>query len=366
MISINRQFIGVMSGTSMDSVDVALCEIDEKRCTLMASFEYPFSTELKQECLKLISNGGTLKEIGQIDIKLALLFSDAINEMIKENNINREDIEAIGLHGQTLWHEPNSPYPFSMQLGNPNVVTTQTKIKVVADFRQKDVALGGQGAPFAPVFHHFAFNHLEPCGVVNIGGMANITILKEDKIIGFDTGCGNVLMDLWISKHQNKSYDKDGSWAKGGALHHELLKSFLSDEYFLKEYPKSTGREYFNLEWIEHHLQKFKPIKPQDVQRTLLFLTANSITLEAKKFKMQTLLLCGGGAKNSFFVQTLQALLPACHIQDTTKHGVDSDFLEAMIFAWLAYKRVNRQSVALKDVTGASKNAILGGVFESE
>jgi len=360
----SKLFIGVMSGTSMDSVDVALCRVDEKNCTLIHAFEYPFDQILKKECLNLIANGGNLKQFGEIDIKLATLFAQSINAMIEKYGLNTQEIEAIGLHGQTLWHEPNSQYPFSMQLGEPNLVATQTNIKVIANFRQKDVSLGGQGAPFAPAFHDFAFHHLAPCGVVNIGGMGNITVIDNDKVIGFDTGCGNVLMDLWIWRHKNLSYDKDGGWAREGNVNHELLKCFLNDEYFLRGYPKSTGREYFNLEWIKKHVANFKNISSQDIQTTLLFLTAYSIALEVKKFNLTTLILCGGGARNNFLVQTLEALLPTCSIKKSDEYGVNGDFLEAMIFAWLAYKRLSLEEVSLKEVTGASRNAILGSIFE--
>lgn len=357
-----ERYIGIMSGTSLDGVDVALCQLSSQSCLLEASFFMPFEKKLKEDILAIIHGNTMLQEIGEIDHRLALFFAKAVHALLKQEGLNASAIRAIGSHGQTVWHEPNGAYPFSMQLGNPSLLATRTGIDVVADFRSKDVAMGGQGAPFAPVFHHFLFSHMKQCAVLNIGGMANISIL-EPELIGYDTGCGNVLMDMWIQEHQNVSYDKDGAWAKSGTIHPELLKSILEDDYFKLSYPKSTGREYFNKKFLSKYLERFDTIAAVDVQATLLAVTVLSIGLEVKKFNIETVLVCGGGAYNCFLMESLQKELPHKVIQKTDDFGVSSDNMEAMIFAWFAYMRLKNRPIALNKVTGAKKSTILGGIY---
>jgi anhydro-N-acetylmuramic acid kinase len=348
-----------MSGTSLDGVDVVLCEIDASECTLLSSLEYPISLEFRSELLTMIEGKSTLDEVGQIDHRLGLLFTQAVGALLIRECIDASTIKAIGLHGQTLWHEPEDIYPFSMQLGDPNIVTAKTGIPVVSDFRRKDLALGGQGAPFAPAFHEFIFDNIkQSISVVNIGGMANITVI-DDKLIGYDTGCGNVLMDSWISQHQGTAYDKDGDWAKTGRVDYSLLDRMLCDDYFSQAYPKSTGREKFNKIWLQGYLSGHTH-NPEDIQRTLLELTAVSISNEVLRFNRDIVLLCGGGAKNSFLVERIKALIPNVEVAIAS----NADYIEAMTFAWLAYKRVHKEVVNLKDVTGASENAVLGGLYE--
>jgi anhydro-N-acetylmuramic acid kinase len=320
----------------------------------------------------MISGTCTLEEVGRADHALGLLFTEAVASLLVSHNIDASTITAIGSHGQTLWHDPQGEYAFTMQLGNPNIIAAKTGIEVIADFRRKDVALGGQGAPFAPAFHEFIFSNINASvAVLNIGGMANITILG-DTLIGYDTGCGNVLMDMWISKHKNLSYDKDGAWAKSGEVDYTLLDVMMSDAYFALAYPKSTGREKFNEGWLDDILcctstssvnaqgtSVADPVEAQDVQRTLLELTALSISNEVLKFNTDVALLCGGGAKNSFLVERIKALMPNVEVAIAQ----NADEIEAMTFAWLAYKRIHKEEVNLKDVTGASDNAILGGVY---
>ncbi len=356
-------YIGVMSGTSLDGIDIALCEIDSLGCRLISAKEYSFDKELKAKVLSMIENQVTLKEVGELDIRLGKLFSDKINTFIKEKNINSSTITAIGLHGQTLWHEPNSEYPFSMQLGNANIVTTRTNISVVSDFRGKDVALGGQGAPFAPAFHQFVFGTLEKkVAVLNIGGIANISILG-DKTIGYDIGSGNVLVDMWISQCKNLPYDKDGAFAKSGTPNQNLLDAMLDDVYFKKLPPKSTGREYFNETWLANYLPIFQSIKEEDIQATLLELTVISIANEVKKSQIQLLIVCGGGAKNTLLMQRLQEELQDVEVTCSDNYGVSGDFMEAMAFAWLAYKRMHSESVKLSSITGAKEDSILGAYY---
>ena len=353
-----ERYIGIMSGTSLDGVDVVLCEIDASECTLISSLEYPIPLELRSDILTIIESKSTLEAIGELDHRLGVLFTQAVGALLIRENIDADSIKAIGSHGQTLWHAPTGEYPFTMQLGDPNILAAKTGISVIADFRRKDVALGGQGAPFAPAFHEYLFSAVsEHIAVLNIGGMANITVLGE-KLIGYDTGCGNVLLDMWISEHQDNTYDKDGEWARTGTLDYSLLDIMISDEYFTQAYPKSTGREKFNKAWLQGYLSGHTH-NPEDVQRTLLELTALSITNEVLRFNRDMVLLCGGGAKNSFLVERIKALMPNVEVAIAT----NSDQIEAMTFAWLAYKRVHKEVVNLKDVTGARENAVLGGIY---
>ncbi len=348
-----------MSGTSLDAVDVVLCEIDEASCTLLHSVEFPFPSELKAELLSMMSGTCTLEEIGRADHSLGLLFTEAVASLLVSHNIDASTITAIGSHGQTLWHDPVGEYAFTMQLGDPNILTAKTGIKVVADFRRKDVALGGQGAPFAPAFHEFIFSNINTSiSVVNIGGMANITVLDE-KLIGYDIGCGNVLMDMWITKHKNLSYDKDGEWARSGKVDYSLLDVMMVDAYFSMPYPKSTGREKFNETWLQQFLLE-GTYNPEDIQRTLLELTALSISNEVLKFNLDMALLCGGGAKNNFLVERIKVLIPNIEVAISQ----NADEIEAMTFSWLAYKRIHKEKVNLKDVTGASDNTVLGAIYE--
>ena len=355
-------YIGLMSGTSLDGVDVALCEIDEANCNLIASLEYPLPNELKREILATIEGQVGLAKVGELDHRLGLLFAEAVNALLVQEHLGPADIRAIGSHGQTLWHEPEGSYPFSMQLGDPNIIAIRTRIAVVADFRRKDMALGGQGAPFAPAFHSFLFGDRgENIAVVNIGGMANLTVFGE-KLIGYDTGCGNVLMDRWMAEHKNLGYDRDGLWAKSGKVNYSLLDKMLDDDYFKQEYPKSTGREKFNREWLKKIIGPVQDDEQwqADIQRTLLELTAISISNEVLKFQRDALLLCGGGAKNRFLVERIKVMMPNVEVVIAT----NADSLEAMAFAWLAYKRIHKEIVNLKDITGAKENTVLGGLYE--
>ncbi|MGB3961734.1 MAG: anhydro-N-acetylmuramic acid kinase [Sulfurimonas sp.] len=355
-------YIGVMSGTSMDGIDLVLCEIDARSCKLIHSHEYPFPKELKEEILTAITGVVTLRDIGTLDTKLGHLFTHAIDRFISEKKIKSSTISAIGLHGQTLWHEPNANFAFSMQLGSASVVSAKTGLCVVADFRNMDIANGGQGAPFAPAFHAFVFDSLSKnTAVLNIGGMANITLLG-DTLKGWDTGPGNVLLDMWIRKCTGENYDKEGAFAKSGKVNEELLGKLLADSYFKKTPPKSTGREYFNESWLGLHLPIFHTIKEEDMQATLLELTARTIAHDALSAKSELLIVCGGGAKNGFLMQRLHELCGIKVVSSDT-YGINADALEAMAFAWLAYKRIHREEVNLKSVTGANKNSLLGGIY---
>ncbi|MCW8954603.1 MAG: anhydro-N-acetylmuramic acid kinase [Sulfurimonas sp.] len=357
-------YIGVMSGTSLDGVDIALCKINSGSCELVFYAEYPFDTNLKNDILTAINGPTTLKTIGELDTRLGKIYADYIAAFMHHNNLQKKDISAIGLHGQTLWHEPDGEFPFSMQLGNANIITAQTGISVVSDFRQKDIALGGQGAPFAPAFHKQMFSKLNRnIAVVNIGGIANLSILGN-QLLGYDTGAGNVLMDFWISKKKGLTYDKNGEWARSGHVSAELLDTMLRDPYFSKKAPKSTGREYFNEKWIEKQLEEFGYVIDQDIQATLLEFTAVTIANEVKKSSVELLLVCGGGAKNGALMEKLRREFKDIEVSISDYYGLNGDFMEAMAFAWLAYKRINKEKVELSSVTGARENSVLGCIYE--
>lgn len=355
-------YIGVMSGTSLDGIDIALCEIDATQCKLIHAAEYNFPNEIKEEILTLIAGTTTLAQVGTLHTKLGHLFAHSINTFLQEYTVNPSSVQAIALHGQTLWHQPEAEFPFSMQLGCPSVVYAKTNIQVIADFRSMDIANGGEGAPFAPAFHQFLFGSMEKkVAVLNIGGMANITLIG-DKLKGWDVGAGNVLLDAWIQHCKNLAYDRDGLFAQSGKVNDDLLDDFLKDPYYQKLPPKSTGREYFNETWIANKLPMFQTIKDEDIQRTLVELTVQSIVKDIKNTDTTLLVVCGGGVKNSFLMQRLQELTP-CEVVSSDSVGISSAYMEAMAFAWLGYKKVHRENVDLSSVTGAKKNSILGGTY---
>jgi anhydro-N-acetylmuramic acid kinase len=356
----NKRYIGVMSGTSMDSVDVVSCRVDTSACTLEHSYTYPFPDRLKASILHAIAHPLSLRETGALDHRIGLLFAEAVTGFMQQYGMRAEDVVAIGLHGQTLWHEPEGDTPFSMQMGDPNLVAARTDIPVVADFRRKDMALGGSGAPLAPAFHRFLLQDIENAAVVNIGGIANITVLKADETLGYDTGPGNMLMDAWIAMHKQLPYDKDGNWAGEGKVDYTLLDAMMQESYFSQTPPKSTGRERFNTQWLQTQLNAQRAtLNAVNVQRTLLELAAQSIANEVLHFNLDILLLCGGGAYNTLLVERIAALLPS--VQTGVMKYAES--IEAMMMAWLAYKRMHTEPVELKTVTGARANTILGGVY---
>jgi anhydro-N-acetylmuramic acid kinase len=299
-----------------------------------------------------------------------LQFSQAANQLLSEAGCAAKDIKAIGSHGQTVRHRPELTYPFTLQIGDPNIIAANTGITTIADFRRMDMAHGGQGAPFAPAFHHQFFSSAsEPRAVVNLGGIANVTLLQpRQSPLGFDTGPANTLMDQWITQHKSLDYDKDGLWASSGEVIEELLDALLTEDYFTQTAPKSTGCEYFNMNWVIQKTQNLElnQFAPEDVQRTLLQLTVNTVT-EAIKEQMPNgqVYLCGGGAHNPLLKQELQNKLPNLKVSSTEKLGVAPDWVEAMTFAWFASKTLNQQPIALNSITGAHQNSILGGIYHA-
>lgn len=363
-------YIGLMSGTSLDGIDAALVEFKNNGVQLIA-FEYlPFSDEIKDQ-LAQISDANAmlfLKDYGSMDTQLGLLFSQIIETLLVKANLPATAISAIGSHGQTIYHEPNTALPFSLQIGDPNIIAEHTGITTIADFRRRDIAAGGQGAPLVPAFHQAVFSHpQENRCIVNIGGIANITILPASPsaaVIGFDTGAGNILMDQWIQKHQNRNYDAQGDWAKSGNINHELVERLKQDSYFQADPAKSTGKEYFSLDWIYQNIN-VTDYFAEDIQASLCYLTATTITDAINKYAPATekVLICGGGIHNDYLLQLIEQNL-SCPVESTELYGIHPDHVEAIAFAWLARQTLNNLTGNLKEVTGAKHNVILGGIYQ--
>jgi anhydro-N-acetylmuramic acid kinase len=358
-----------MSGTSMDSLDAALLDFSTTSPKLLCTYRQPIPDSLKDRLLLLCSSPQH-PQLGELDSELGIQFSDLVLKLLQKAKVDAAEIAAIGSHGQTIFHQPpRSPdYPgFSVQIGDPNIITLRTRITTVGDFRRMDMAAGGQGAPLVPAFHSAAFHSREKNRViVNIGGMANITVLpKSGKVSGFDTGPGNVLLDLWIKKNLQQAYDDAGLWARQGEINSLLLAAFLREDFFNKPPPKSTGRELFNINWLEKYLSTvIKPVPAVDVQATLTALTTKSISEAIKIHAPDTdeIFVCGGGAHNSFMVHLLQKD-SGLEIKTTSALGLDPDWVEAAAFAWLAKQRIEGKPGNLPAVTGATKAVMLGGIY---
>lgn len=357
-------YIGLMSGTSADGINAAAVDFESPQPKLIATCYQPFTAELRQKIIALCSPGeNEVNRLGELDVLLGKEFAATARALIKKDQLQPHQIHAIGSHGQTIRHHPERK--FTLQIGDPNIIAAETGITTIADFRRRDLALGGQGAPLVPAFHHaiFANNQINRA-IVNIGGIANITLLPATgTVLGYDTGPGNTLLDAWIMQHQGQQYDEAGKWAQSGASQPALLQRLLSDRFFHLHSPKSTGREYFHLDWLKHSLADEKPA---DVQATLVDLTAHSIANEIKKhFSCGEMFICGGGAQNRFLLAQLQKAAPEFTVATTEKLGVHPDWVEAMAFAWLAKQTLEKKPGNLKAVTGAEKDSILGGIYFS-
>ncbi len=363
-------FIGALSGTSIDGIDVALVRFSPQP-TLVASHSLPYPEELRRELLGLCTPGeNEIDRLGRADALAGRCFAQAVNELLAQATLPASAIAAIGSHGQTIRHRPGQTPPFTLQIGDPNVIAALTGIPVVADFRRKDVALGGQGAPLVPAFHDAVFRKPGTDRViVNIGGIANLTVLPGDParpVLGFDTGPGNTLMDGWSRRHRNEPMDRDGAFAARGRVVPALLEALLSDPYFKQTPPKSTGPEYFSADWLQRHLATAGETTPADVQATLLALTARTIAdpiRPAVGSRHPDVFVCGGGAHNAALMRALHAELPGCTVDRTDTLGVNTDWVEALAFAWLARQRLHERPGSLPAVTGATRPAVLGGLW---
>jgi len=363
-------YIGIMSGTSLDGLDIAAISINpsNNRTRFIAAQGFELPSLLRSNILSLTQAGNNeIEKLGRLDVALGHLFADSVNNFIAEHNLPRALIHGIGSHGQTIRHRPEAG--FTLQIGDANIIAEKTAVTTVADFRRRDMACEGQGAPLVPAFHDDIFRETgKDRVIINIGGMSNITILSESKLpklLGFDTGPGNVLLDAWIQKNKGVEYDKDGQWAASGTCQPNLLNAMMGCEFFHTAPPKSTGREDFNIEWLDNILTRYNHVNDADVQATLLELTALTITKEVERIALTTpeLYVCGGGARNQTLMQRLQALNPDSELATTHTLGLHPDWVEASAFAWLAYRTLTNQSGNSPAVTGAKKSTILGAIY---
>jgi len=364
-------YIGLMSGTSLDGIDASLIEIIDNKIRCLA-FEYnAFSKPFKDQLRQLSAPHAEIKiaTYGFLHHQLGELFADTVHCLLNTAGIDSSDITAIGSHGLTICHSPDGQHPFSLQIGDPNIISEKTGITTIADFRGRDIAAGGQGAPLVPAFHNALFSHQlelkkQPLCIVNIGGIANITYLSAKTTTGFDTGPGNVFIDYWINRHLHRDYDQNGKWARSGKTNQKLLEILQRDKYFKSKPPKSTGKEYFSPAWLEAKLKHIPKISAVDVQTTLTQLTANTISDAIMTYAPQTqqTLICGGGVHNSYLIDLLGKHLPGS-VDSTASVNINPDHIEAMAFAWIARQTVHHLSGNLPAVTGASNPVVLGGIY---
>jgi anhydro-N-acetylmuramic acid kinase len=362
-------YIGLMSGTSMDGIDAALVDLGDRTLDVVATHEHDYPDELRRQLVAARSDSGlrSCGDVPELHRRVGECFRDAAKELLGVAGIDASSVTAIGSHGQTLRHEPNADEPFSLQIGDADIIASGTGITTIADFRRADIELGGQGAPLAPAFHDWLFRRCHEARIVlNIGGIANITVLHADDrpTIGFDTGPGNTLLDAWIARHRNLPFDSDGQWSASGAPVNELLRRLKDDAYFHASPPKSTGFEYFNLDWLA--AKGADDYEPVDVQATLAQLTADTIAdaIHTAVPDVSDVLVCGGGVHNSDLMNRLAAALPGMAIATTGSAGLDPDWVEAAAFAWLAMRTSRELAGNLPSVTGASSAAVLGVVHQ--
>ncbi len=360
-------YLGLISGTSMDAVDAALVDFERTPFGVIATGATALEPGLKRRIAALIDSPDrvSLDEIGQADVALGRAFARAALDLLHRAGVDPARVDAIGSPGQPLRHRPDLVPPFTWQIGDPNAIAESTGITVVADFRRRDVAAGGQGAPLVPLFNDQAFRSPhEDRVILNLGGIANITMLTAGTpVIGFDTGPANRLLDAWAAAHLGREFDADGAWAASGRCDPALLDRLLDDPYFALAAPKSTGRELFNLPWLAGRLAGERP-RPQDVQATLLELTAASVADAVRRHAPQAAVYtCGGGSHNRALLAALARRLAPNPVSSTAALGLDPDFVEAIAFAWFARRTLAGVPMNTASVTGAAGARILGGIY---
>lgn len=360
-------YIGLMSGTSLDGVDgvlVSLPEAEGAGLHLHASAHVPFSIKLKRQAMQLQQPGeNEIEREALLANQLARIYADCVQAL--RRLCPGVAVQAIGVHGQTIRHRPD--LGFTRQTNNPALLAELTGIDVIADFRSRDIAAGGQGAPLVPAFHRAMFAKEGECRVVlNIGGISNISVLYADgRTIGFDTGPGNLLMDAWVHQHHGLAYDADGMWAAQGRTHEALLASLCDEDFFIMPPPKSTGRDLFHLTWLQSKLPRFGELSPVDVQASLCSFTAVTISDAIAQFApdCRTVYVCGGGAYNQTLMHQLAQRMPHREIDKTDSLGIAANHVEAIAFAWLAQRFVRGETANLSEVTAARGARILGALF---
>jgi anhydro-N-acetylmuramic acid kinase len=361
-------YLGLISGTSADGVDVALVSFEQDLPQLRAALTHPWPDALRERVLALAQDltAFNLDTYGQLDVAVGRHFAEAAQALLDASGTAAGAVRAIGSHGQTVRHRPTGAMPFTLQIGDPTVIAETCGIDVAADFRRADVAAGGQGAPLLPAVHAMLLGEPGQTRVVlNLGGIANITVLGSDgRVLGFDTGPANGLLDAWCQEQRGQAFDRDGAFAASGEVDGPLLEALLADPYFSLAPPKSTGREHFHLAWLLRQ-PRVALLAPADVQATLLELTAHTIAdaIEAHAPAATDVLVCGGGVHNSRLMQRLAEWLAPCRVVSTAAHGIDPDYLEATAFAWLARQRVMGLPGNLPAVTGARGRRVLGALY---
>ncbi len=361
-------YLGLISGTSADGIDAALVAFDGDAPRLLLGQTHAYPAELRESLLTISQATGaiSLDTLGELDQRVGMAFAEAAITALEAAGVASDAVAAIGSHGQTLRHRPLGPHPFTLQIGDPNVIAERTGIRTVADFRRRDVAAGGQGAPLLPALHAALFADASAdVAVLNLGGIGNLTLLpRAGGVRGFDTGPANCLLDAWIGEHTGGARDEGGRWADGGTVDAVLLEELLADPYFELSAPKSTGRDYFHLDWLRAQVGDTSR-DPRDVQATLLQLTATSIVaaLRSELPQATRLIACGGGVHNAALMQCLRTLAAPIELSTTAAHGLDPDFVEAVGFAWLARATVAGNAGNLPAVTGAAGPRILGAIY---
>lgn len=359
-----HRYIGVMSGTSLDGLDVVLIE-QTQAPRLIDSYYVAMPASLRHDLLTLCAPGpDEVARCALAEQQLAELTATGIHSLLARQQLTAADIRAVGSHGQTIRHEPARG--FTVQIGNSALLAELCGITVVSDFRRRDLAAGGQGAPLVPAFHQAVFDDGDCRAILNVGGFSNLTLLTPGEPVGgFDCGPGNVLMDAWIQHCRGEDFDRNGAWAAGGSIDRGLLAALLADPFFNTQGPKSTGRELFNLGWLQSHLASWPDVAEQDVQATLLELTASTIASALKRAQAQSreLLLCGGGAHNVRLTQRLAELLPHLRVGTTAERGIAPDWVEAAAFAWLAHCCLEGIAANRPSVTGARGLRVLGAIY---
>jgi anhydro-N-acetylmuramic acid kinase len=359
-------YIGLISGTSMDGIDAVLVNFGEASVDTRATHTHAYPDELRAALRRATADPSacTVDTVGELDSRIGDCFRDAALALLDEAGVTAGDVGAIGSHGQTLRHMPKAAHPFTLQVGDPWRIAVGTGITTIADFRRADLALGGQGAPLMPPFHEWLFRRPGSTRVVlNLGGIANVTILPADDapVTGFDTGPGNTLLDVWIAQHAGEPFDRGGEWSASGEVAATLLERLAADQYFAAPPPKSTGFEHFNARWLE--AAGADEFEPADVQATLAQLTADTVAEAVRTAGARELLICGGGVHNRDVLRRLGGALPDVDVRSTAEAGLDPDWVEAAGFAWLAKRRMENLPGNLPSVTGASRPAVLGALF---
>lgn len=360
-------YIGLISGTSADGIDAALVRFEQDKPELVHALTHAWPDALRTQILRVAQDETALDldAFGRLHVAIGQTFADAVTALLAQSGTSISSVRAVGSHGQTIRHRPSGEHPFTLQIGDASVIAERCGIDVVADFRSADIAAGGQGAPLLPAVHAMLLSApLHTRVVLNLGGIANITVLSADgHVFGFDTGPANGLMDAWCLRHRGEAFDRDGAFAASGRMNETLLAELLRDPYFALPPPKSTGREHFHLAWLDARLNAMA-MSPADVQATLLELSARSIAMAIDTHAKDAadVLLCGGGVHNRVLVQRLRALLPSRALDSTAAYGVDPDYLEATAFAWLARQRLLQRPGNLPAVTGARGFRVLGAL----